>query len=125
MDDLTRARLHDMTLAARKLLVTEARELLEGVYGLGRDGRFAPASMLPAVQALDEVRLTRERLEKYLADEAAAGLRGVEAVDKLVKEVAFTHLNRLVAFKMMESRRLIRGTLDKYHDSNAFKFYLA
>ena len=39
--------------------------------------------------------------------------------------MAFTHLNRLVAFKMMEARKLIRGTLDKGTDSNAFKFYLA
>ena len=54
-----------------------------------------------------------------------AGLKRQEAVDKLVKEAAFTHLNRLVAFKMMEARKLIRGTLDRYQDSNAFKFYLA
>ncbi|MCI0557127.1 MAG: BREX-1 system adenine-specific DNA-methyltransferase PglX, partial [Nitrososphaera sp.] len=47
------------------------------------------------------------------------------AIDKLAKEVAFTHLNRFVAFKMMEARKLIRGTIDRYHDSNAFKFYLA
>jgi hypothetical protein len=44
---------------------------------------------------------------------------------KVIKETAFTHLNRLVAFKMLEARDLIRGTLDKGADSNAFKFYLA
>ena len=48
-----------------------------------------------------------------------------EAVEKLVKEVAFTHLNRLVAFKMLESRKLIRGIIDRYQDSNDFKMYLA
>lgn len=125
MDSATRSRLHDVTLQARQLLVSEVQQVLEGVYGLHRSGSFEPASNLPAVQALPEVRRTRERLEKYLADERAAGLKADEAHNKLTKEVAFTWLNRLVAFKMMEARRLVRGTLDRYHDSNAFKFYLS
>jgi hypothetical protein len=119
-----RARLHDMTLKARRLLTEEVRGTLEGVYGLASDGSFEPAERLPAVQELDEVRANRRKLDAFLADEAEAGLSGKEAVDKLVGEVAFTHLNRLVAFKMLESRALIRGTLDKYHASNAFLFYL-
>ncbi|HPP76125.1 MAG TPA: SAM-dependent methyltransferase, partial [Armatimonadota bacterium] len=122
---MDRNAIHDMTLRARILLTGEARELLEGVYGLHSDGHFEAAEHLPAVQELEEVRKTRERLESFLADEVKAGLTRREAVDKLVKEVAFTHLNRLVAFKMMESRKLVRGTIDRYHDSNDFLFYLA
>jgi len=125
MDDVLRAHLHDLTLDARHLLVKEARELLQGVYGLSGSGTLLPASTLPAVQALEEARETYAMLERHLEDERSAGLSGAEAMDKLVREVAFTHLNRLVAFKMMESRKLLRGTLDKYHESNAFKFYLA
>lgn len=130
MDNATRGLLHDLVLKARPLLMGEARDLLEGVYGLGAEGRFAPAYALPAIGSLEEVRETRVHLEAYLADEVAAGMKASEAVTKLVKEVAFTHLNRLVAFKMMESRtvesrRLMRGTLDRYQESNAFKFYLA
>ncbi len=124
MDSSTRARLHDLTLKARRLLTSEVRQTLEGIYGLGPDGRFEPAEGLPAVRELEEVRATREKLDSFLADEAEAGLRGKEAVDRLVGEVAFTHLNRLVAFKMLESRGLIRGTLDKHHASNDFLFYL-
>ncbi|MBA2712806.1 MAG: BREX-1 system adenine-specific DNA-methyltransferase PglX, partial [Rubrobacteraceae bacterium] len=124
MDNATRARLHDLTLRARRLLTDEVRELFEGIYGIGSDGRFEPAEDLSAVRELERVRATRERLESFLADEAEAGLRGREAVDRLVGEVAFTYLNRLVAFKMLESRGLIRGTLDKHHASNAFLFYL-
>jgi len=125
MDSATRGGLHDLVLRARTLLTREARDLLEGVYGLRADGILAPADMLPAVGSLDEARVTRARLESHLADEAAAGLPGPDAVARLVKEVAFTHLNRLVAFKMMESRKLVRGTVERYQDANAFKFYLA
>ncbi|MBI4586092.1 MAG: BREX-1 system adenine-specific DNA-methyltransferase PglX [Planctomycetes bacterium] len=117
--------LHEMTLEARAELTQEIRELLEGTYGQRPDGRFDPPGSFPALKALPEARETRKRLEKFLADEAAAGLGGPEAVEKLIKEAAFTHLNRLVAFKMLEARKLIRGTIDKHHESNAFKFYIA
>ncbi len=73
---------------------------------------------------LDEARETRRQLERFIAEEVSAGLGRQEAVEKLKKEVAFTHLNRLVAFKMFESRRLIRGTINNYQNSNAFKLYL-
>ena len=125
MDSATRSRLHDLTLQARALLTTEASELLEGVYGMRRDGTLGTGTNLPAIQTLPEAHRTHERLQKYLTDERAAGLKPEEARNKLLKEVAFTWLNRLVAFKMMEVRRLIRGTMDRFHDSNAFKFYLA
>src|SRR5437868_4995197 len=125
MDNTTRGLLHDLVLKARPLLMGEAHDLLEGIYGLDASGRFAPVGELPAVVALEEMRETRTRLETYLADEMAAGMKAPDAVARLIKEVAFTHLNRLVAFKMMESRRLVRGMLDRYQDSNAFRFYLA
>ncbi len=125
MDSLIRDRLHGLVLKARPLLIGEARDLLQGVYGLGADGRFVPPARLPVVQMIAEAGITRVRLETFIADEVAAGLTPGGAVEKLVKEVAFTHLNRLVAFKMLESRKLVKGTLDRYHNSNAFAFYRA
>ena len=125
LSDRQRRAIHDLALSARDLLTREALELLEGTYGLYPDGRLDPPERLPQVQADPETGVTYRRLAQFLADEEDAGLPGPEAVEKLVKEVAFTHLNRLVAFKMMEARGLIRGTLDKGTDSNGFKFYLA
>jgi hypothetical protein len=125
LTDEQRKLIHDLALDARSLLTREARELLEGTYGLYADGRLDPPEKLPQVQADPETGETYRRLAQFLEDEEAAGLARPEAVDKLVREVAFTHLNRLVAFKMMEARGLIRGTVDKGPDSNGFKFYLA
>jgi N-6 DNA Methylase len=122
--EFDRGGIHDFTLKARYLLTEEIWTILEGVYGLRRSGGFEAGDRLRAFPGLPEVEETRDRLQRYLEDEVRAGLRIQEAVEKLVKEVAFTHLNRLVAFKMLEARKLIRGTVDKYHDSNAFKFYL-
>jgi hypothetical protein len=125
LSDSQRRLIHDLALDARELLTREARELLEGTYGLYPDGRLDPPAQLPQVQSDPEAGETYRRLAQFLDDEVRAGLPLAEAVDKLVKEVAFTHLNRLVAFKMMEARKLIRGTLDKGTESNAFKYYLA
>lgn len=125
LTDDQRKNIHDLALDARELLTREARELLEGTYGLYPDGRLDPPEKLPQVQADPETAETYRRLGQFLGDEERAGLPRAEAVDKLIKEVAFTHLNRLVAFKMMEARKLIRGTVDKGTESNGFKFYLA
>jgi hypothetical protein len=112
MDEKLLGPIHDLALEARRLLMTEAEELLEGVYGLPRQSA-TPASPNDQVRADPELLETHARLARWLADEVAAGHSPQRAYDKLVKETAFTHLNRCVAFKMMETRRLIRGTLDR------------
>lgn len=124
MDDVLRARLRDLSLNARRLLTDETRSLLTAVYGLSPEGRFEQVERLPAVQNLPEVAETRQQLERWMRTETAAGRNRAEAVERLVRETAFTHLNRLVAFKLLETRRLIRGTIDRYHASNGFLFYL-
>ncbi len=122
---MDKALIHNVTLKARERLMREVTDVLRGVYGLDPKGRFDEIADLPAVRELREVQETRRRLVKYLEDEEAAGKEKPKVVEMLVKEVAFTHLNRLVAFKMMEGRGLIRGTIDRYQSSNAYMFYLA
>jgi len=122
---MDKALIHKATLKARDLLMKEVWDLLRGVYGLDSKGKFDDIGDLPAVQKIPEVQETRLRLEKYLEDKEEAGQKRAKATEKLAREVAFTHLNRLVAFKMMEGRKLIRGTIDRHQSSNAFMFYLA
>ncbi|KFD42340.1 hypothetical protein HY02_00375 [Peptococcaceae bacterium SCADC1_2_3] len=116
--------LHDFTLRARKLLISEVEELLEAVYGLHNNGIFESIDHLPVISTDKNTKNTRAHLEKFLIDESKAGLRGHNAYEKLVKEIAFTWLNRFIAFKMMEVRRLIRQTITKGTDSNSFKLWL-
>lgn len=119
-----RGRLHDLTLRARRLLTDETRDLLEGIYGLHQNGALEELATLPAIQSLEEVRQTRAYLEQLLADERNAGLKIADAVEKLVRETAFTWLNRLAALKMLEARGLVRQSLLRGADSNGFKFWL-
>lgn len=116
--------IHNMTLKARQLLLTEIGEQLEGIYGLLPDGRFMPATGYPALAGSLDAARTRHKLETLLAEERQVGIAAKQAREKLVKEAAFTWLNRLVAFKMMEACRLLRQTVTRGQDSNGFKMWL-
>lgn len=124
MDSALRSKLHDLTLAARRLLMEETAQLLEGVYGLHADGHFEPAEKLPAIQQMPEAQETRIRLEHLLDDERAAGLSSRQATEKLVKETAYTWLNRIAAFRMLEARKLVRQSVSKGQQSGGFLMWL-
>lgn len=124
LNDQVRGAIHKFALEARRILMDETRDLLEGVYGVHNTGVFEPPQNLPALSN-PENRAIYERLVHFLEEEIQAGLERPEAVEKLRKEIAFTHLNRLVAFKMMERRKLIREAVGRGTKSNGFLFYLA
>ena len=84
-----------MVQTARALLIQEARESLEGTYGLHADGSFEDVSSLPELKDSDKQE-TRKELENFSREEAKTGFKGKEAVDKIVKEIAFTHLNPIL-----------------------------
>ena len=109
----------------RGLLFQESLEQLEGIYGLHVNGQFESPDKLPGLAQNSVQMKIRQELEHWLDEEVHGGLKRDEAYTKLIRETAFTHLNRLAALKMMEARKLIRGAIDKDTDSNGFKFYLA
>ena len=108
------------TLDARKRLELETDEQLEGCYGWRPDGTFGKGTAL----GLPEAAETRARLEAYAKEEAAAGVDAGTARNRLVREAAFTWLNRTVAFRMMEERGILRATFSRLHKANAFIYWL-
>jgi len=124
MNDTLISAIQTFTLKARADLEREVHEQLEGLYGWLPDGSFAPVIRYPAL-ALNEARETRTRLEQYLRDEAEAGFDAAKARRKLVREAAFTWLNRFVAFKMLETRRVLKTLLAPPERSNAYLLWLA
>lgn len=118
--------LRTFTLDARKLLTQEAGDLLEQVYRLdARTGTRLPIPQGHPLESGGSVAENRKRIEQLLDDEVDAGLSRRDAVLRLIRETAFTHLNRFVAFQLMEARGLVRSPLAKYHASNGFKMWLA
>lgn len=103
----------------------ETADQLEAVYGHKLDGRIESVDNLPDVLSDEHRQKTLHLLLDFIAEEEQSGMAKAEAVAKLVNETAFTHLNRLVALKMMEARKLIRQAVARGTESNGFKFFLA
>jgi hypothetical protein len=117
--------LRSFTLWARGLLTQEAGGLLQQVYRLdARTGARLPIPKGHPLETSTAVQRNRQRIEKLLDDEKDAGLEREDAVAKLIRETAFTHLNRLVAFKLMEARGLVRSPLVRHHAANGFMMWL-
>src|SRR5579862_5767014 len=118
--------LRSFTLWARALLTKESRDLLQQVHRLDAEtGARLPIPKGHVLETSTEAQAVRQRIEKLLEDEIDAGLKREEAVAKLIKETAFTHLNRFVAFKLMEATGLIRSPLARRHEANGFRMWLA
>ncbi len=123
MEKDTRNTLRNAVTKARRLLEDAVGDLLTGRYGIYPDGKTLPEGDLPHLD--DEGRAERERLLIHYERVRAGGFADADAVDQLKREIAFTHLNRLAAFKLMESRDLIREAVSRGVDSRGVQFYIA
>ncbi|MCR4427660.1 MAG: BREX-1 system adenine-specific DNA-methyltransferase PglX, partial [Firmicutes bacterium] len=123
MDSAQSRSLRKMVTRCREILEKSVFELLEGKYGIHRGGTVEDAGRL--IYLTDEDRRGREEIVASLGHLKSFGLDARAAVERLVREVAFTHLNRLCALKMIEQRGLIREAVGRGHDSRGFKYYLA
>jgi hypothetical protein len=120
----TRKSLRKIVPQARDILTEDLSQVLEARFGVRRDGTFEPPGSLPSLTEARE-RETREVLETVLPPPGGAkGERSAfgERFDVVLRSLAFTHLNRLVAFKLMEhpSRKLIKETVGRGAGSRGF-----
>ena len=133
MDQAIRNKLRGVVTQCRRLLEDSVSQELQGKFGLY-------AARKEDVQVDDEARMShlgneeraaRRDILDHFEHIKARGFKPREALDQLVREVAFTHLNRLCAYKMMEARQVyvgdhkFRESVSRGVDSNGVKFYLA
>ena len=123
MDKALRNKLRSTVTEARKILEEATREQLQGKFGIHASGFVEDARSM--LHLSEEEQQHREQILTHLDHIKAAHSSPSVAVDQLVREIAFTHLNRLCAYKMMETRRLIREAVSRGMKSNGFMFYMA
>jgi hypothetical protein len=109
----------------KKILFNDCIAQLEGTFGISKSGKFECLSNLPNVKEGTEEHEVHKKLEKYMKHKKESGVNPREALVDFIREYAFTYLNRFVAFKMMEERKILRQTVSREFDSNSFKFYMA
>lgn len=110
---------------AKKILIEDCFSQLEGVYGLQKNGTVEDITFLPNLKKDSFDLKIRKKLEEFIKYRTETGESREEAIRNLAKEYAFTYLNRFVALKMMEERKIIKQIVSRGFNSNAFIFYLA
>src|SRR5438132_13672080 len=132
MNQDIRNKLRNVVTHCRKLLEDSVSQELEGKYVI-----FAKKDQVTADPNAEMTHLTEEEqaARKDILDHfghiKASSLTPKQALDQLIREIAFTHLNRLCAYKMMEAREVyvgghkFREAVSRGVNSNGVKFYLA
>lgn len=110
---------------AKRLLMKEAEEQLQQYYGIRPDGTVLMIEQLTTADSeiIYTARLLRQRLEYLKANLADENNKEVEAVRQLVREQAFTILNRFASLRMAEERGIIKETIRKEYNSEGFQVF--
>lgn len=126
-DDSTRGRLQSFVGAARDLLAGEFAWQLQQTYGMDPvSGEVAGLDRLGHLddQRLETARILREILDHYLGAAANPPVQARRhALDRIVREQAFTVLNRLAALRLMEARGILLESVARGYQSTAFQLY--
>jgi 23S rRNA G2445 N2-methylase RlmL len=123
MDADTRNTLRSTVTGCRKILETAISELLEGKFGIDAKGKITPRERMTNLSS-EEVEF-RSDLIAHIEHIEAGGYQRRDAVEQLTREVAFTHLNRLCAYKILERQGYIRESVSRGTRSNGFLRYCA
>src|SRR5690606_23214924 len=122
-DQSTRNRLQRFVTDARRTLEEEFTRQLQNDYGLDPiSGTASPLESLRHIndQQRETARILRDTLAHYCAStdtDTKAGL------DRIVREQAFTVLNRLAALRMAEARGLLMESVGNGYQAKGFQLY--
>lgn len=122
-DQSTRNRLQRFVTDARRTLEEEFTRQLQNDYGLDPiSGTASPLESLRHIndQQRETARILRDTLAHYCASadtDTKAGL------DRIVREQAFTVLNRLAALRMAEARGLLMESVGNGYQARGFQLY--
>jgi hypothetical protein len=126
-DDSTRSRLQTFVGAARDALTEEFAWQLQQTYGM--DPVSGEAAELDRLGDLDDQRLETARILRGIMQHYLGALANPSAqdrhhaLDRIVREQAFTVLNRLAALRLMEARGILLESVARGYQSTAFQLY--
>ncbi|MDD2599099.1 MAG: BREX-1 system adenine-specific DNA-methyltransferase PglX [Kiritimatiellae bacterium] len=125
-DKTTRNNLAGMVAAARRLLVEEFTAQLQSIYGMQPDGKCLPLEKLPHLsdEQYKTAVLLRDRLEHLNASASNVKNAAGETINRVLREQAFTILNRFCALRMCEERGIVQECIRAGINSKGFQIYL-
>jgi hypothetical protein len=134
MDQGIRNELRNVVTKCRKLLEEAVSQVLQGQFGIyagGKKDEIHVEEESRMKNLSEEDKGYRRDIQAHLGHTEALGYKAKDALAQMVREIAFTHLNRLCAYKMMEARAVwvggkpFRESVSRGMKSPGFLFYLA
>jgi hypothetical protein len=125
-DQSTRIRLQKLVTQCRTLLSEEFTLQLQQRYGLDPlKGDVTPLERLTHLSDRERgtAQLLRDTLAHYVAGNEGDAEARTAALDRIMREQAFTVLNRLVALLMMEARGILLPSVSQGMNSKGFQLY--
>lgn len=122
-DQTTRNRLQRFVNDARRVLEEEFTRQLQNDYGM--DPNAGSVAELASLRHIDDAqRETARILRDTLAHYTAIGdMNAMQGLDRIVREQAFTVLNRLAALRMAEARGLLIESVGDGFQAKGFQLY--
>jgi hypothetical protein len=119
-----RNKIKSFVQSTKRLLMKEFAAQIQQHYGIRLDGSYLMVEELTTKDGsiIQTARLLRERLS-YLESTIAGTNKKEEAVAQLIREQAFTILNRFAAIRMAEERNIIPETIKKGYNSEGFQVF--
>ena len=119
LDVAQRTELSNLMQKARSLLEGDLASTLEGDFGIHHsDGRIEEADALSLDASQAAVRIDLLDIVAFLRSEGETALA---AVERLIREAAFTHLNRLVALRVAEGLGILPEAIGNGLASQGFR----
>jgi len=122
LDERQRRALAQLVATARSTFFDDAQRTLRGDYGILPDGTLQPPEGLAPDPAL---RARRRTLEGVIDHLRADGASAAAAVERLTREVAFTHLNRLLAIRVADALGVLAPSLRDGTQSAGFRQWVS
>ncbi|MBF0234380.1 MAG: hypothetical protein HQK65_15270 [Desulfamplus sp.] len=123
-DQTTRNRLQRFVSEARSLLSDEFTRQMQNDYGMDPEaGSISDIANLPHLNDTQHqtAKLLRDTMDHYQASNPDSNTK--EIIARIVREQAFTVLNRLCALRMAESRGILIESIAKGYNSKGFQLY--
>lgn len=127
-DQSTRIRLQKFVAQSRAILTEEFTRQLQSTYGMDpKTGTIADPETLTFLdnQGEQTALILRETLTHYLTTipGKSQNTRTSQTLDRIIREQAFTVLNRLSALRMAGARGFLIESIAKGHSSKGFQLY--
>ena len=128
-DQKTRNLLQRTVSACRRILDREFTAQLQELYGIQPDGTLVQLGALDhlADEELEVARLLRERINHFEGSGSSDALTRQKAkpdyIARVIREQAFTVLNRLAALRMCEERGLVLECVRRGVNSEGFQLF--